>query len=170
MQSFLSARRLGRALSALLLFTPVSAVADSVSMSTDFGMVSLEIEPDGHVWGDYPDYKGDLVGSLKGDGVLDMVWVQPNSVSLVMRQYAESPLRSTIPVAVHHSTNAPPLPRTPSPYISRVSMVPCGGVRQNSLGTLPQAAMPMVTMPMGVMPATGYTCTEWSFGNPRFPQ
>ena len=92
------------------------------------------------------------------------------AVSLVMRQYAESPLRSTIPVAVHHSTNAPPLPRTPSPYISRVSMVPCGGVRQNSLGTLPQAAMPMVTMPMGVMPATGYTCTEWSFGNPRFPQ
>ncbi len=79
MQSFLSARRFSVALTAALLFTPWAASADSVSMTTDFGSVSLEVEPDGHVWGDYPDYKGDLVGSLKDGGVLDMVWIQPNS-------------------------------------------------------------------------------------------
>ncbi len=49
MQSFFSARCLGLALSAILLLASLSAAADSVSMSSDFGMVSLEIEPDGHV-------------------------------------------------------------------------------------------------------------------------
>lgn len=79
MQSYSSARRLGLALAAAILFSPLSATADSVRMTTDFGPVSLDVEPDGAVWGEYPDYKGQLVGKLTGDGLMDLVWLQPNS-------------------------------------------------------------------------------------------
>jgi hypothetical protein len=79
MQYRFSAPGLALALAGALLCAPSLAAADSVTLTTDFGRVSLEVEPDGKVWGDYPNYQGELVGALTPQGGLDMVWIQPKS-------------------------------------------------------------------------------------------
>lgn len=71
-------RTAGAALS-LLLAAVVPALAAEMTLNTDFGPVSLEIDPDGAIYGDYPNYQGELVGKVTAEGGMELTWLQPNS-------------------------------------------------------------------------------------------
>lgn len=63
----------------VLAFSSLSAKANEVLLKTDFGAVKLQITPEGKVTGQYPDYRGKLVGQVQPDGSFAMLWLQQTS-------------------------------------------------------------------------------------------
>lgn len=85
-----------RLLAALIVTALPSLAIAQADLTSDFGPVTLKFEPQNAVMGAYSTYSGRLVGRIRGDGVLDLTWVQPGSERRCAEEREGSPFWGTV--------------------------------------------------------------------------